>query len=90
MYNRVEAHEAPTGWTYPTSCCSNKDCREVPHTEIIETPNGYLISTTNELIPYDDKRIRESPDGLHHRCARSNNFTPDGETLCIFVPPSLF
>lgn len=25
---RANAHEAPSGWSYPALCCSNRDCRQ--------------------------------------------------------------
>lgn len=81
------AHDAPSGWSYPFSCCSNQDCREVPDASIRETPAGYLASN-GETIPYADKRIKDSPDGKFHLCTISGR--EDGRALCLFVPPRSF
>ncbi|WP_051914168.1 hypothetical protein [Nitratireductor basaltis] len=84
----VGAHEAKTGWRYPYACCSNKDCREVPARMVNESAEGYVIRTTGEIISYDDKRIRHSPDGVFHWCSISGK--ADTKTICLFVPPKAF
>lgn len=81
------AHDAPTGWSYPFSCCSNQDCREVPDASIRETPAGYLASN-GETIPYTDKRIKHSPDGHFHLCTVAGE--EKGRALCLFIPPRSF
>lgn len=78
-------HDAPTGWTYPQSCCSGQDCREVPASMIGEGPAGYTICTTGEIVPYRDEKVRPSPDGLFHW--RSVGGRDDGATICLFAPP---
>lgn len=87
------AHDAPTGWSYPFACCSNADCREVGEgssskVSISETPLGYKISTTGEVISYADSRIKDSPDGEFHWCSVAGK--DDSRTLCLFVPPRAF
>jgi hypothetical protein len=48
----VSAHEAlltaakPLGWSYPHSCCSGIDCRQVSEQAINERPEGYVINGT--------------------------------------------
>lgn len=85
------AHDAtptaakPNGWKYPFSCCSDYDCREVPQTKVMERPEGYVIASTGEVIPYSDKRIKDSPDGVTHWCSKGG--ADDGKTICLFVPP---
>jgi hypothetical protein len=87
----VLAHEAlptaeqPNGWSYPFSCCSGFDCREVSKKAISERPEGYVILGTGEVVAYTDTRVKNSPDGAFHWCsvAGSNN----GRTICLFVPP---
>jgi hypothetical protein len=83
------AHEAPMGWTYPLSCCSNYDCKQVTggHAsgEVREAPGGYVIAGTGEVVPYQDKRIRRSPDGAFHWCAHQAGVDA-GRTICLFVP----
>lgn len=92
------AHEAtptaaqPLGWSYPYSCCSGMDCREVDTATspvaVTETPEGYAFSTSDEVIPYNDPRIKESPDGLFHWCTVAGE--DSSRTICLFVPPRGF
>ena len=54
LASTASAHDAPTGWTYPYSCCSGQDCREVtsgPQGRVRETPQGYQIASTGEVMP---------------------------------------
>ncbi|RWO94780.1 MAG: hypothetical protein EOQ98_29350 [Mesorhizobium sp.] len=88
------AHDAkptaarPQGWSYPFSCCSGYDCREVSQTSISERPEGYVIKGTGEIVAYSDTRIKNSPDGEYHWCSVAG--ANDGKTICLFVPPSSF
>lgn len=81
----AQAHNSPTGWKYPYSCCSDLDCREVTAKSISEKPEGYVIAGTGEVIGYRDARVRESPDGEYHWCSVAG--ASDGRTICLFVPP---
>lgn len=86
MTRHAEAHDAPTGWSYPYSCCSGIDCRRVENKAISERPEGYVISATGEVIPYTgDTRLRNSPDGEFHWCSVAG--ADDGRTICLFAPP---
>jgi len=80
-----KAHDAPSGWSYPFSCCSNQDCRPVATKAISEKPQGYVINITGEVVPYADKRVRISPDGEFHWCSVAGE--EKSRTLCLFVPP---
>lgn len=95
------AHDAiptaaqPKGWSYPFSCCSGIDCREVGDgksskapVKIIETATGYKISTTGEVIAFGDTRLKDSPDGVFHWCSVAG--ADDGRTICLFKPPRGF
>jgi hypothetical protein len=88
------AHDAlptaakPQGWSYPFSCCSGFDCREVSAQAISERPDGYQISYSGEVVAYSDKRIKNSPDGEYHWCSVQG--ADDGKTICLFVPPSAY
>jgi hypothetical protein len=85
------AHEAlptsakPQGWTYPFTCCSGYDCREVPQASISERPEGYVIKNTGEVVSYRDTRLKDSPDGEYHWCSVAG--ANDSKTICLFVPP---
>lgn len=85
-YRRI--HDAPTGWSYPLSCCSGYDCRQVDESAIDEGPAGYTIRATGETIPMTDAKVKPSPDGLFHWCSVGGQ--PDGRTICLFVPPRGF
>lgn len=82
------AHDAPTGWSYPYSCCSGYDCRAVEPKLISERPEGYVIIGTGEIVAYSDKRIRYSPDGEYHWCSVAGR--DDSRTICLFVPARSF
>lgn len=90
----VHAHDAlptaakPQGWSYPFSCCSGMDCREVSSKAISEKPEGYVIKGTGEVLTYADKRLKDSPDGEYHWCSRGGSDT--GATICLFVPPQSY
>lgn len=90
----------PQGWKYPFSCCSGYDCRPVKATTgaplklfnnlptVAETPEGYKISTTGEIVGYGDSRLKNSPDQDFHWCSVAG--ASDGRTICLFVPPRSF
>ena len=84
----VVAHEAKSGWHYPAACCSDYDCREVTTRQISERPEGYVIATSGEVVPYTDRRVRQSPDGVFHWCSVAGK--DDTRTICLFVPPRAF
>jgi hypothetical protein len=68
----ADAHDAPSGWTYPWSCCSNMDCQQISKpgdAGVKETSDGYVVKSTGEVIAYGDKRVKASPDGEYHWCA---------------------
>lgn len=79
---------APNGWTYPISCCSNYDCREVSDADVHEGADGYTVPG-GELVPYNDKRVRVSPDGKFHFCAHQAGDSK-GRTICLFAPPRAY
>lgn len=83
------AHTAPTGWTYPISCCASYDCREESDAAVNEISEGYEVASTGEIIPYTDKRVRVSPDGRFHICWKGAKFD-EGRVLCIFAPPRAY
>lgn len=91
LTGEAKAHDAiptaakPQGWSYPFSCCSGYDCREVAASRISERPEGYVIKGTGEVIAYSDARLKKSPDGAFHWCSKQGK--DDGQTICLFVPP---
>lgn len=87
----ARAHDAlptvhkPLGWSYPHSCCSGIDCRQVSEQAISEGAEGYVINTTGEVVAYKDSRVKNSPDGVYHWCSVAG--ANDSKTICLFVPP---
>jgi hypothetical protein len=87
----AQAHEAtdvngqPLGWRYSYSCCSDRDCKPVAVGEVRETPDGYLLLKTGEVVGYQDTRVKESPDGTFHVCQVAGDFEA-GRILCIYAP----
>lgn len=84
-HDAVPTAAKPQGWSYPFSCCSGYDCREVPAMAIGERPEGYVIKGTGEVIAYSDTRLKDSPDGAFHWCSVAG--ADDSRTICLFVPP---
>ena len=82
------AHEAPTGWTYDYSCCSSYDCRQIVSAWVEVTKEGYLAGPKKELIPFGDKRIKQSKDEFYHLCTVSGR--DDTAVLCLYVPLNAF
>lgn len=66
----------PNGWTYPFSCCSVFDCREIREQVVVEDPIGYPIKVIGELITSRDTRIKNSPDVQFHQYTVSRPAAP--------------
>lgn len=79
--------QQPTGWNYPWSCCSGNDCKRVPAASVHETPGGYVVNGSKDDAPigYQDKRVKDSPDGDYHWCAHQAGLDKD-KTICLFRP----
>jgi hypothetical protein len=89
IWSEARAHEAPSGWSYPVQCCSNRDCAEIPASRVKESPQGYRVTLvpgdhdfvkaqTSWLIPYE--KTKPSPDGVYHIC-----ISPTMTMLCFFA-----
>lgn len=48
---------------YSQYCCSGKDCGPAASGDVQWTPAGYAVQSTQEIVPFDDKRIQYSPPG---------------------------
>ena len=78
MAPTASAHQAPSGWTYPLACCSNRDCTRIADDRVRITPDGYVVSlqpgdhdfvpeaAVTFPIPFDD--AQHAPDGEYHIC----------------------
>jgi len=82
------AHDAPTGWRYDLSCCSGIDCRQIASDDLKEQPDVYFITIGHATVPYNDTRIKNSPDGNVHWC--TVNGRDDGKTICLYIPPKAY
>jgi hypothetical protein len=52
----AESHEAPSGWRYPSWCCSARlDCQQIPASAVRAGPHGYEIV----LQPGEHKSVPE-------------------------------
>jgi len=87
----AQAHEAtdingnPLGWLYGYECCSGVDCSVSGDKAISEIPEGYRVEITGEVIPYGDKRIKQSRDEFFHRCTPGGVATAP-RSICLYVP----
>lgn len=79
------AHEAYTGWTYPSSCCSDKDCSAIAATRVKVRPDGYWFDDYF-LIPFSE--ARKSPDSDYHACKNNVLLYGNGKP-CFWAPPGL-
>lgn len=84
----AQAHMAPSGWMYDVACCSGIDCRQIPASAIRQNSAGYVIRATGELIPFGDRRIRNSKDQYYHWCSIGGR--PDTKTVCLYRPAAEF
>lgn len=78
------AHDAPSGWTYPQSCCSGRDCYPLSGIGLDTGTDGYHIKATGEVIPFTSRRIKPSGDGAYHRCSWGGDV--NASTICLFIP----
>lgn len=81
------AHDAPSGWSYGSECCSSVDCFEEQDQNVETASGGFRIKSTGELIPYTDKRVKMSKDAKYHRCTRLGD-PKMPKSICIYVPNS--
>lgn len=79
---------------YPQSCCSGQDCYPMSWDEIDVTPDGYVVKSTGELIPFGLERLTPPEGGgMFHRCSLSGNRA--NKTIgmsygqpCFWAPPT--
>ena len=93
----LSAAEASAETLYDFACCPNDDCKNSGADQITRQANGWHVAGLDQVIGFDDPRIRISRDGQFHVCTRSTA-TPEmswslvdqlsGErTLkCLYIP----
>lgn len=74
---------------YHYECCSDRDCFPVPFEEVQQTPKGYRIKRTGQMLFYGDTRIKPTPpedaQQRYHVCTTSGKL--DGSMiLCLYAP----
>lgn len=75
----AEAHDF-----YSLHCCSGRDCSRAADGDVMWTPAGYAVKSTNEIVAPSDPRIQYSPPGEpgYRIC-----IIPGQPTLrCLYVP----
>lgn len=86
-------HEAPSGWSYDLACCSGIDCAPIDSDLVTLSAEGYTVTVapgdhplitvpTTYFFPFEDTRVRFSPDGTYHLCVSA--ITQTG--LCLYSP----
>ncbi len=82
----ADAHDAPSGWTYPPECCNEIDCKQIDPGEVTVEPGVYLWR--GKRIAFDSPKIRRSPDKFFHGCLAGHWGDTSGmtEVQCFFVP----
>lgn len=56
------AAHGPAGWIQRGGfknavgelCCGERDCRELPKSDVVVTPQGYFIKSLNETVPFSE------------------------------------
>ena len=89
----VPAHEVMSGWHYPASCCSDRDCAGISPEAVAERAEGYLVTVAPGAHPMwpitkpaplkvavPHREAKASPDGRFHLCIDHT-----GKLLCFFA-----
>jgi hypothetical protein len=90
-HGKVWPHDAPPsqmqplGWRYGWDCCSFTDCRQIASDAVSETPQGYLVKLTGEVIPYGDRRLKQSKDEFYHQCTKGGD-PKAAHSICLYTP----
>lgn len=82
------AHEAPSGWKYPTDCCAGKDCHPVACEELTERGDGGFDWKNLHFGPF---QVRQSGDHSCHVCHQLESIRGGPVTpvtpICVFIVP---
>lgn len=70
------APAAAHSW-YDPACCNDNDC--APNDDVEEVKGGFRVPS-GEVVPYGDKRIRQSLDKRFHWCH------VNAYTYCVYIP----
>lgn len=98
----AQAHQAPSGWEYPGSCCSSVDCEPIPMDGLVQEDDGWHVIYTsarfgsiNVTINYGQEK--DSGDGSFHICPVRDGFkvavrgcvNDQKAKCCFFVPKNV-
>jgi len=89
LLRHAHAHDAPSGWKYPSGCCNDGDCKPIPCDSITETKDGYEWHG----ILFNESQVRPSGDRSCHVCTgkewiSGKPTSTDKFPHCIFIQPS--
>lgn len=65
------AGQASAETLYDFACCPNDDCQTSGIDQVTQQADGWHVASLDEVISFDDPRIRVSSDGQFHVCTRS-------------------
>jgi|SRR5215469_2404652 len=81
------AHEAPSGWSYPSDCCGGSECHKTPCAMIIDHPDG-SVSWTGIL--FNREMVKVSRDASCHVCVTHDSAAGASRIPhCIFLSPTM-
>lgn len=88
-YKQDMPHMHMSGHWFPPECCSMRDCYKIDASDVQATPDGYVLKSTQETIPYS--LARRSPDGYYYKCTSNADpmapvIHPMGRSMCFFPP----
>src|SRR4051812_9924123 len=70
---------------YSAECCNENDCHPVEARAVTSELDGYHYK--NYVIWYDDKRVKDSPDGQYHVC--EGVYPYSNRVFCLYVPKGI-
>ena len=96
----AHAHQAPSGWAYPQTCCGGDptgqvphgDCYPVPDATVREVRGGYVVTLRPGDHPFAHQTITaEIPHGddrlMPSGDDRKHVCIVGGRVRCLFIPP---
>jgi hypothetical protein len=81
------AHEAPSGWSYPKSCCANQHCRPIACSTADVRFDGSVEWTG---LVFAREMVRISGDAMCHVCVSYDSAAGASRVPhCIFLSPMM-
>jgi len=80
----IQAHNAPSGWSYPEDCCGGSDCRPISCT----AANPHADGSVEWLgLIFQREMVKMSKDAMCHVCITYNTTNNQRHPHCIFLSP---